>query len=110
MGGVKGIHPFRHVNGMVEVPVYFADDAYIFVEDHKEWSNPSVEEITSISAKSVKVFNFHPIHIALNSSSFSTYESTKSFHRDWETIRINRNASFGVRDLLMCLIQEQKES
>ena len=108
MGGVKGIHPFRHVNGIVEVPVYFADDAYIFVEDHKRWNNPSVEEITSISEKSVKVFNFHPIHIALNSSSFDAYESTKSSHREWKTVTKIRSKSFGMRNMLLQIIQKQK--
>jgi len=110
MGGVKSIQPVRHVNGLVEVPVYFADDGYLFVEDHKGWNNPSVEEITSISEKSVKVFNFHPIHIALNSSSYATYESTKSSHREWDSIAGIRSSSFGARDLLLRLIQEQKES
>ena len=84
--GSEDVEPVRHVNGLVEVPVYFADDGYLFVEDHKEWSKPSVEEITSISEKSVKVFNFHPIHVALNSSSFDAYESTKSSHREWKTV------------------------
>jgi len=109
MGGVKSIQPVRHINGLVEVPVYFADDGYLFVEDHKEWGNPSVKEITSISAKSVKVFNFHPIHIALNSSSYAIYESTKSSHREWDSIAGIRSSSFGVRDLLLRIIQEQKE-
>jgi len=110
MGGIKSIQPVRHVNGLVEVPVYFADDGYIFVEDHKEWSNPSVEEITSISSKSVKVFNFHPIHVALNSSSLVTYESSKSSHHKWDAIADIRSSSFGMRDLLMRIIQKQKGS
>ena len=29
MGGVNSIQPVRHVNGLVEVPVYFADDGII---------------------------------------------------------------------------------
>lgn len=110
MGGVKSVEPFRHVNGLVEVPVYFADDGYLFVKDHKEWSNPSVEEITSISEKSVKVFNFHPIHIAINSSSFDAYESTKSSHREWKTVTKIRSKSFGMRNMLLQIMQKQKYS
>ncbi|MDG1326162.1 MAG: hypothetical protein P8P49_10365 [Opitutales bacterium] len=108
MGAVKSIQPFKHVNGLVEVPVYFADDGYLVVNNHQEWSNPSLEEITSISTKAVKVYNFHPIHIALNSSSFTAYESTKSSHREWDSIMGNRSSSFGVRDILKRIIQEQK--
>lgn len=104
MGGAKSIEPVRHVNGLVEVPVYFADDGYLFVEDQKGWNNPSVEEIMSISEKSVKVFNFHPIHVALNSQGFERYDSTRKFHHSWKEIESVRSEGFGMRDLLKSLI------
>ena len=107
MGGVKSIQPVRHVNGLVEVPVYFADDGYLFVEDHKGGNNPSVEEITSISEKSVKVFNFHPIHVALNSQGFERYDSTRKSHHSWKEIQSVRSEGFGMRDLLKALIKNE---
>lgn len=104
MGGVKNIQPFKHVNGLVEVPVYFADDGYLLVKNHKQ-NNPCLAEITSIPTKAVKVYNFHPIHIALNSSSFTAYQSTKRYHREWDSIAGIRGSAFGVRDILHLLIQ-----
>jgi hypothetical protein len=107
MGSVKSIQPVRHVNGVVEVPVYFADDGYLFVEDHKEWSNPSQEEILGNPECSVRVYNFHPIHIALNSQSFDDYDSTRDSHRSWKAIQSNRGNGFGMRELLKRLINTQ---
>ena len=107
MGSVKSIQPVRHVNGVVEVPVYFADDGYLCVEDHKEWSNPSQEEILGNPEYSVRVYNFHPIHIALNSQSYDDYDSTRDSHRSWKTIQSNRGNGFGMRELLKRLINTQ---
>ena len=43
MGVLKAYIPFDMLMGWLK-SVYFADDAYIFVEDRKRWNNPSVEE------------------------------------------------------------------
>ena len=110
MGGLEVIQPIKHVNGLVEVPVYFADDGYLFVEDHGKWKNPSEMQILAVQPDSVKVYNFHPIHIALNSNSFTLYNSTRPDHRDWKAILGHRSFSFGMRDMFTRLIKLEPAS
>jgi len=104
MGGIDSIQPFRHINGIVEAPVYFADDGYLYMESHKKLNNLDIDEIIKNPQSYLKVYNFHPIHIALNSHQLEDYESTKLHHQDWELVLDLRNRSFGMRDLLKNLI------
>jgi len=104
MGGVNIIQPSRHVNGIVEVPVYFADDGYIFVSDHNGWKNPSMEELCRNSELGIKVFNFHPIHIALNTNSFFQYDKTREAHTDFTKLTELKNNALGVESILKKII------
>ena len=37
MNGMNSIQPFRHLNGVIEAPVYFADDGLIHEASEKGW-------------------------------------------------------------------------
>jgi hypothetical protein len=104
MNGIDTIQPFRHVNGIIETPVYFADDGYIYINDHKKWDNHSMDRVLSKN-EYIKVYNFHPIHVALNTNSFSFYNKTRESHRNWEELIKIRSNEFGVKDILINLIK-----
>lgn len=105
MGGVETIQPFKHVNGLIETPVYFADDGYVFVQDHKEWKNDSIDKILG-DAKYIKVYNFHPIHLSLNTDSFDFYNETRNAHQNWNALLKCVNAGFGARTILKLLMTD----
>lgn len=77
MYGIDTIQPFYQINGLIEIPVYFADDGFVYLNDTKEMKNPDLEDVFSSQHSGIKVFNFHPIHIFINSSSFEDYKQFK---------------------------------
>ena len=104
MPGIKVIHPFEHLNGLVEVPIYFADDGYISDLDHQHIGRFPNGEILDGASDGIKVYNFHPIHIALNSRSLKLYHRAKPLSRNWEELLKQRNANIGIRNLFEKLI------
>ena len=104
MPGIKIIQPFKHLNGLVEVPIYFADDGYISDLDHRHQGRLSNREILEKDPDGIKVYNFHPIHIALNSENFKLYHREKPLSRNWEELLKQRNPNFGIRNLFEKLI------
>ncbi|MDC3260121.1 hypothetical protein OAU66_01030 [bacterium] len=103
MNGVDTIQPFLHVNGLTEVPVYFADDGYIFIEDHQKWQNKPLKSIFQQS-NYIQVYNFHPIHVSLNTNSFSFYNETKPHHQNWSQLQKMSCTEKGVKNILENLI------
>lgn len=77
MYGIDTIQPFHQINGLVEIPVYFADDGFVYLNDTKEIPNPDLENVFRSDYAGIKVFNFHPIHIFINSTSFEDYKKFK---------------------------------
>lgn len=59
-------------NTMVRVPFHWEDD----VEMIRKW--PSWKLPDALNCMGVRVFNFHPMHVCLNSSSMSPYNSLKA--------------------------------
>lgn len=91
--------PWRIWNGLIKVPFGWEDDLDINITD---------ETFAHSISKSLglKVFNFHPIHIYLNSNSMHTYEETRRFHQDEEMLSRFRFVGFGAHSFLLQLIKE----
>lgn len=90
--------PFEHWNnGLLRVPYIFEDD----VECHIGWKN--LGAFGAIDALDcVKVFNWHPIHIFLNTEHLDRYKNSSAVHRRHELLKDHVNqGSFGARDLLL---------
>ena len=103
MNGVETIQPFSHINRLVEVPVYFADDGYIYMKDENSSDIKSISDYLSTTSY-MKVFNFHPIHLSLNTDSFNFYNKTRNSHSNWNQLKEKRNANFGMRNVLLNII------
>lgn len=81
------IRPWIETCGLIQVPFCWADDAsLIFGSD--VFGGPF------FASPSLKVLDFHPIHIFLNTESMGHYESTRADHRSPDRLR---NARFGGR-------------
>lgn len=106
MNGVTTIQPFEHINGLIEVPVFFADDGFVSLCDEKKSDFRTVLKAIKTPHDFFRVYNFHPVHVALNTGSFSHYESTKSLHSDWNEIVKIRNTGEGIFNLLQSVLNE----
>ena len=73
--GAGGVEPVRYAMGdrsLVRVP-YIWDDCYEIYQRASPWSSSEL-----LQTKGIKVFNFHPVHVYLNSAGPDTYAALKS--------------------------------
>lgn len=94
------LKPWRHWNGMIRVPHFFEDDVNFI---HSDFIVPS----TLMSATCLKVFDFHPIHIFLNTTSVAHYKKSAPYFFDYKgLLSMVNNESTGVRDLFIDFISQ----
>lgn len=93
------LKPFRHWNGLVRAPYFWEDDVALAYK-----VGPEIEEL-ALEAQRLKVFDFHPIHIALNTADMEHYERTRSVHGDWAAIQDRMFEGTGIRTLFQRLLK-----
>lgn len=84
-------------NGLIKVPYFWEDDLNI----HESNSELSSE---LINRKTLKVFDFHPIHIFLNTSNLAEYQAARPFQNDFKRLKELRNQGYGTENFLRNLI------
>jgi hypothetical protein len=83
-----GMMPFRHPWGLWELPIYYMDSMDLCMGDN--WPEikhtPFREAVITpaLNAPELYVFDFHPIHLALNTSSHADYSCVKQAIIDGE--------------------------
>lgn len=98
---MKEITPFKLWNGLFEVMHNFEDDIH-FLYKHS-FDNPGLELFT----QNLNVFNFHPIHIFLNTDCEKTFSNSRVYYNDPKELRRMRNIKkIGTRDLLVRLLKD----
>lgn len=70
------IVPLNHCSGSIRFPVFFEDD--IYARERGNWQFSSIQKW--FETPGLKLINFHPIHICLNTPHFDFYNSIK--HKD----------------------------
>jgi hypothetical protein len=97
------LRPFFSYNGLITVPYCWEDDAHLIFEisDSKE-----VEpvEISKEKSGGIKVFNFHPIHVYLNTESITQYENARDFQNSQEDLNRFVNVGYGTRNRFIELL------
>ena len=92
--------PFMKYPGILEIPISFEDDLY--------FSNPSktfkINEL-HLNPKKLFIFNFHPIHIYLNTNSMQHYQKSKMYSHNSDKLKLCRSNKRGTRDLLIELLE-----
>ncbi len=72
--------PWLLWNDIIKVPYFWEDDVFCLY--------PKNTPLSTLSSRDgVKVFNFHPIHVFLNTENIGRYESSREHHRDLEKLR-----------------------
>lgn len=101
-GSGNVVAPWRDWNGLTRVPFQWEDDLFCLAE---ESANPEPSPIELAAQQSgFFVFNFHPIHIFLNTESLERYEASRSVHHDAEKTRDFRFKGYGTRNRLLDLL------
>lgn len=95
--GIK-LKPWELWNGLIKVPYFWSDEVDCL------WSGGTHVEAL-LNREGMKVFNFHPIHIFLNTADIRVYEQTRAIHRKPEHLRSYRVAQEGVRSKLIRILE-----
>ena len=94
-----------HGSLLWRVPYFWEDDSEMF-EDNSIWNLSDVR----LNTDGLKVFDFHPIHIALNTESFERYDSLKRILplKFWDKTFIegHANKGSGPKNLFLDLVYE----
>lgn len=93
--------PFYHPYGIVCAPHIFEDDA--------EFSNGGFQESGFyVNNFGLKIFDFHPIHLFLNTDRTEIYQMAKMSLSDFDALKTFVNSSgYGSKDILMDIIQHK---
>lgn len=99
------LKPFMHWDdALVRVPFGWEDDIHC-LNDKKD----KVKNIIQNMEEGIKVFNFHPIHIFLNSENLERYKSVKKYLDKTEVLRQHIYTGYGVKDILIELLEDKGE-
>ena len=91
-------HPWIANNGLVVAPYCWADE--------HSWVSKQSSDFEDIVLRSkLAVFDFHPIHIFLNTNSNKTYNSSRNLHRDPSELIKYRFEGYGTRNRLEDLLK-----
>ena len=92
------VKPFEHLSGVILCP-YIWGDYMDFSLGDKRANFKSLSLINGL-----KIFNFHPIHIYLNTDNIDRFNSTRNLHHNPKKLIDYYNKDAGVMDRLMELI------
>ena len=102
------IRPYRApVNGNVlSLPFIFEDDIYLGQSDKRK-----AEYYLSDEFDAPRIFNFHPIHLFLNTDTLATYEKARPYFGDYNRLKQYVNTErYGIRDFFCDLVGCAKEA
>lgn len=91
--------PYPHWTGLLRVPFFWEDNVQCMYRH-----NTPIRDL--VCRKGLKIFNFHPIHVFLNTEKLSRYEDSRSQHYKPELlINLRSSSTNGSREQLRQLIK-----
>lgn len=101
------LRPFYHWNGIMRVPYFWEDDIHCVEIERKFWDGWEPEPFLDNAC--LKVFDFHPIHVYLNTDNLDRYESARPCFQQPEKLReIVNTTGRGDQNFLLELIREAR--
>lgn len=95
------LKPWRLWSELTRVPYCWEDDvACLYGPESSAWPMNRL-----IGLKGIKVFDFHPVHIFLNTEHMDRYEKTRAWHRDPQELRAHRYEGEGSRTHFLELLR-----
>lgn len=99
----ENLYPFLRLNRLVRIPFYWGDDAY-FASPASFGVPPFGFSGLRVDKPGLKVYNFHPVHIYMNTCSASHYRDYKQHYHSMKLLEPYRNLGKGVRTLFIGLL------
>lgn len=99
------LRPWLSWNGICRVPYCWEDDVHVLYSA-RGVRQLSPKQIASRSGGGLKVFDFHPIHVFLNTENLYRYERTRHLHRNPKELLGHRYEGYGTRSRLIELLEE----
>ena len=93
------IHPHYDWSGLVRLPIYWEDDVHCIYFDRQFDLDTVLHPQTPL-----QVFNFHPVHIYLNTGVLADYESAKPDLKDQSAAKKHQKSGSGIRTLFKDLL------
>jgi hypothetical protein len=94
---ILALKPWHIEIGITKVPYFFSDELACIKQ------TPSIPVLCD--RLGLKVFDFHPIHVFLNTESLDRYEKTRSLHQNPKELIKYRYEGYGTRTRLIELIE-----
>jgi len=97
------VRPWLLWNGMFRIPYIWEDDLHCAYQNSRQ---PELEPASVVAEgmPGLKVFDFHPIHVFLNTESLDRYERTRPIHREPSELIKHRFEGYGTRSRLIDLL------
>lgn len=99
----------KHWNGLYRIPYFWEDDVQCISHMQGDTRGWNIDEL--LKHKGLKIFNFHPIHIFLNTHDLNVYESVKAHQNDESMLLKYRSDSreIGAFSVLSKLVNRVKK-
>lgn len=95
------LKPWLLWNGMIRVPYCWEDDVFCL---YRELGVHEPDACETARQQGLRVFDFHPIHVFLNTVSMAHYEQTRGLHLHPDALAAHRHNGSGARTWLLDLI------
>lgn len=95
------LRPWSLWTGLIKVPYGWEDDLAC------AWGI-GLPPPGTLPAAGLRVYDFHPIHLFLNTETLERYERTRHLHRQPTELRVHRHHGAGARNWLQRLLEEQR--
>lgn len=94
------VKPFYHWDKkLMRIPHVWEDDIHCSYGDVYQTSQ-------IINYQGIKVLDFHPIHVYLNTDSLERYENARPYLQNFEElVKFKNQAAYGVRDFLVDILE-----
>ncbi len=101
---IPKIAAFRHYNGLWRLPVFWEDDIWFTVE-----AGVPFDESLLAHEDFRYIFNFHPIHLYLNTESTAHYQAFKPLQHQPEALANYVGMGYGARSYFLELVSHIKK-
>ncbi len=100
-----GLAPYYDWSGLVRLPIYWEDDVHCLYFDKRF----DVEALM-LERPGLKILNFHPVHLFLNTRQDADYQAAKPVLQDPLAARAHRQEGPGIRTLFLDVVRRLRST
>jgi hypothetical protein len=114
MYNMPSIFPYKLTSSIWELPIFYLDYIHLWINRETEAAKETSFKTTSfhLNTDGLKIFDFHPMHIFLNTDTLERYEAAKPYYHDPDKLREFMNpesSGTGIRVLLKRILAQATE-